>query len=312
MNDAVWVLLTIAALSACDKSQETTPAPAASPPKALPAAPSAPPPSASVAASAAPSAKPALPAVPLERSKPPTKPEWDAAEKVNTAPKEDQSKQCWMKSVREWVRLECLGHESAHLIYTEELGSKGSDWLNPDAGAFILIFRMRPGHDIRAKLGITSRRQGPFLRVSWPEGSDRPSELSLSDVNGFACVPGIEVMPKVPRERSKVPTLPEWRDAREVNTSSKDELRTECRIRVVREWAKLSCGIPGMDVPEPEAFGQKSSDWFLSAGDSLDFVFRLKPGLDVSRQLPNGTKFRVQWPAEEPRPKTLSVGYVQE
>lgn len=300
------------ALAGCDGPTTSATPPASASAAAVASVPPAPAASLSApvaAATAAPPPAPAIPAIPTERSKPPSKKEWDAAEKINTAPESEHHPSCWLKRVREWVRAECLGHEGGSVSWGEELGSTNSDWFPPqDPNAFILILRMRQGFDTRARIDHHSRRNGTYLRIDWGEGGDRPKEISLSSKP--ATSPGIRALPQFPSERSKPPTVAEWQAAHEVNTIGISGRQTECRIRVVREWVKLACSVQLPEFEEPEVLGTKNSDWFMSRANGLDLVFRFKPNTDLS--LPtNGGRFKAVWPQGANQPKDLSVGFEQ-
>jgi hypothetical protein len=276
-----------------------TPAPALSSTSAVPAATGEPPPP-----------EPAIPAIPIERSKPPTKKEWDSALKINTAPESEHHPSCWLKQMREWVRMECLGTESGSLAWSEELGSKDSDWFNPeDTGAFILIVRMRQTFDTRARINHTALRNGSYLRMDWSAGGDRPKEISLS--RRPATSPGMRALPSFPTERSKPPTPAEWHAAHEVNTIGLSERETSCRIRVVREWVKLGCSAQAPEFEEPAVLGTKNSDWFVSTANGLDLVFRFKRGMELRLPMNHG-RFKADWPQGAEQAKELSVGFTND
>ena len=246
------------------------------------------------------------PEIPTDRSKPPTKPEWKAGNDLNTAAKSDQDKLCWMKQVREWLRVECVGNIGMSIAYAQELGARKSDWFQPD-GTPILIVRMRKGHDLRAAIYEHAPKM-TYLRANWPADSDRPTEVSLGRRDTANGDPGIEKMPLFPGDHSKPPSVAEWRDAREVNTGAAMQRDLARRALAVREWVKVTCRGPGLELGDDlDALGRKNSDWFGSSSDSsLDLVFRFKKGVQFERRFGNSV-FKADWPKDADQPKTLKL-----
>ncbi len=308
MERTAWggVAIGVSLVIACSKAHPPAPAAVASAARAAPEKSAAPaalpaPASASVAAAAAsaPANDPAIPPIPTERSKPPTKPEWDAGTKLNTAANADLDKSCSMKQVREWLRISCVWSVSPTPEWAQELGAKGSDWFDvPQAQT--LIVRMRKGFDERAAFagnpGVTL-----YLRANWPATADRPIEVSLGRKDTAKGDLGISKLPDFPTKRSKVPTVAEWRDAHEVNGSVPPYRGMNCRMLVVREWVKLHCSVE-LDLGDDAlaGFGTKNSDYF---GDTTEVVFRFKPGVEVQSGY-----FEAVWPKGADQPKTLKYG----
>lgn len=250
---------------------------------------------------------PRIPEIPTERSKPPTKPEWEAASKINTAAEDQLPRTCRVKQAREWLGVWCSSN-GGRVVWSENFGAKSSDWFLPDASVFTLLLRIRRGFDIRAEL--EHLQDTPmFLRVNWPPDSPRPLEISLGRKDTAAGVPSIEVMPTIPSGRSKVPTVADWRDAREVNTAHRSSRAAACRIRMVREWAKVSClgGASEDNLEQLSSLGAKNSDYFyVNSADLFDLVFRLRQGTALDFR-GNDFELAVKWPQTADVPQQLQA-----
>lgn len=140
--------------------------------------------SAPVAPTEAPPAAPApapngIPEIPDGRSKPPTVAEWGSATNVNTASKGAQPSNCYMKIVREWLKVHCDGFMQ-HVTNEEGLGAEGVEhftWVN-DKVADVVV-RVRKGQSM--KLRIVRDGQTVAMFTNWPAGAPRPTVMALQN-----------------------------------------------------------------------------------------------------------------------------------
>lgn len=169
------------ALLAC--KNEDAPAPATSAaPAASPAAPATPEPAPEPAASeaerpVAPNDDP-IPDIPEGRSKPPTVAEWSAASEVNTQEKNSQPDKCFMKIVREWLKVNCSG-QIVSVNDPEGFGTEGADYfssIRPGKSADFVV-RLREGKTMKTK--IIRYDDSASLFVNWPAGAPKPTIVAL-------------------------------------------------------------------------------------------------------------------------------------
>lgn len=182
MKAIVWGCIAIVGLSfiGCNK-EEQKPAPASQPASTTtPEAPKSAAPTATptAPASAAPAAGGGIPDIPDTKSAPPTVAEWSAASEVNTVGANSAPKNCFMKVVREWLKVNCSG-KIVSVDEKDGLGKQDVDHfesVKPGTSADYVI-RLRKGVSVKAKI----RRQddSAALFVNWPGGAPKPTILAL-------------------------------------------------------------------------------------------------------------------------------------
>lgn len=129
----------------------------------------------------APGASSEAPDIPDGRSKPPTLAEWGDAREVNTVGANSAPRNCYMKVVREWLKIHCEGR-IREITNEEGLGAEGVEhfrYVN-DKVADVIV-RVRKGHHI--KLRIIREGQSASMFMNWPGGQAKPSIMALQIYN---------------------------------------------------------------------------------------------------------------------------------
>lgn len=127
---------------------------------------------------AAPGAGQEAPAVSEGKSAPPTVAEWEAAPSANTVGPNSAPRDCDLKVVREWLKVNCRGNIK-EVTNMEGFGQKGSDYfelVTPGKVADFVV-RMKKGQAIKAR--IIREGQSASLFVNWPSQSAKPSIIAL-------------------------------------------------------------------------------------------------------------------------------------
>ena len=120
-------------------------------------------------------------------------------------------------------------------------------------------------------------------------------------------------IPPIPTERSNPPKGNEWKQGVEVNTQQSNSQPDKCSLRVLREWAQVTCRDDYTGYEAMQNFGTEGQDYFVSVKPNkvVDFVFRLRKGKAQSVQIcgekAKATLF-VNWPAEKDRPTHIALG----
>ena len=171
------------ALLACKENK--APAPAAT---TTPVAGPAPTPSPTVAetATAAPVEKPdvdehGIPEIPTGRSNPPTVAEWSAAATVNTQGANSQAQDCFMKIVREWVKVHCEGDVKS-ISDKDGLPRSSADYYESiRLGTMAdFVFRLKKGRTMKMRIHRDGNRASLF--INWPASKDRPVHVALAQI----------------------------------------------------------------------------------------------------------------------------------
>ncbi|MCS6898689.1 MAG: hypothetical protein RMJ98_02885 [Myxococcales bacterium] len=133
---------------------------------------------------AAPGAGQASPEVPTGTSPPPTVAEWSAAAEVNTVHVNSKPKDCSMKMVREWLKVNCTGN-IREVTNREGFGKYGVDSFEKIVPGTMadLVVRMKKGGAIKARI-LRNGESGASLFVNWPSQLDKPSIVALQIFNG--------------------------------------------------------------------------------------------------------------------------------
>jgi len=123
-----------------------------------------------------------IPTIPDKQSKPPSVDEWKAAKEVNTQGPNSRPDKCYMKIVREWLKVNCAGkvtkiEENKNFSF----GRENVDFftsLRPEKSADIVV-RLKKGKSIKAKIHRTGGEKSAALFVSWPPTKEKPTIIAL-------------------------------------------------------------------------------------------------------------------------------------
>lgn len=119
-----------------------------------------------------------LPVVPETKSHPPSRAEWNAAGEVNTQAPASRPGACYMKIVREWLKVHCDGRIRG-FREMEGFGAEYSDYykkIELDKQADFVV-RLRRGRGMALK--IERREDDAQLFVSWPPAQPQPTQVAL-------------------------------------------------------------------------------------------------------------------------------------
>lgn len=167
----------VLALLACkeEKKEESAPTATAAAPAATPTETAAP---AATAEEEKKDESP-IPDIPDGRSKPPTVAEWKAATNINTQEVNSQPDKCFMRIVREWLKVNCEGDVQG-FTGMENFGNEMADYfqsVKPGKVADFVV-RLRKGKTL--KLRIQRGKEGEaVLFVNWPVGEAKPTIVAL-------------------------------------------------------------------------------------------------------------------------------------
>lgn len=184
MKQLSMLIVSAVLLAGCGKKEEAKPADQTQPTKAAT-------PTATVAAkapapvlTAAPGAGQDAPAVPTTTSGPPSVDEWSKAAEVNTVAANSKPKDCSMKMVREWLKVNCTG-KIKEVTNMEGFGKKGVDYFDLVTPGKVadLVVRVKKGQAIKARI-LRTGESGASLFVNWPGQLDKPSIIALQLFNG--------------------------------------------------------------------------------------------------------------------------------
>jgi hypothetical protein len=131
----------------------------------------------------APKAGADAPEVPSGNSGPPSVSEWSSADTVNTVGANSAPKDCQMKMVREWLKVNCSG-SIKEVTNMEGFGKKGFDYfesITPGKSADLVV-RVKKGQSLKARI----LREGPHsasLFMNWPAANEKPSIIALQIYN---------------------------------------------------------------------------------------------------------------------------------
>lgn len=122
-----------------------------------------------------------VPAIPEGRSKPPTVTEWKDAPSINTQEANSQPDKCFMKLLREWLKVNC----SANVTEVKDMdgfGSANADYFESVTlgKSADFVVRVRKGKTMRLRIMMDEPKQhGASLFVNWPPDKDRPTIIAL-------------------------------------------------------------------------------------------------------------------------------------
>lgn len=134
---------------------------------------------------AAPGAGQAAPEVSSGTSAPPSVAEWQAAPSANTVGANSAPKDCELKVVREWLKVNCTG-KIREVTNMDGFGRKGVDYfelVTPGRVADFVV-RLKKGGSIKARILREGQGQSASLFVNWPSSNPKPSIVALQIFNG--------------------------------------------------------------------------------------------------------------------------------
>ncbi len=171
------------ALLACKQEEAPTPAPASA--QTAAPTPTATPTPAETPTAAAPE-RPSvdengIPPIPDGRSNPPTVAEWSAAATVNTQGANSQAQDCFMKIVREWIKVHCEGDVQS-ISDKDGLPRSNADYFEAIklGKAADFVFRLKKGRAMKMRIHRTGNRASLF--INWPASKDRPVHVALAQI----------------------------------------------------------------------------------------------------------------------------------
>jgi hypothetical protein len=119
-----------------------------------------------------------IPEIPEGVSKPPTVAEWNDAPTINTVGANSEPKDCYMKLVREWLKVNCSGK----IVRVDEVDGFGKqnvdhfESIKPGKSADYVV-RLRKGVALKAK--VRREDDAAALFVNWPAGASKPTIIAL-------------------------------------------------------------------------------------------------------------------------------------
>lgn len=134
---------------------------------------------------AAPGAGQAAPEVSGGTSAPPTVAEWQGASSANTVGANSAPKDCELKVVREWLKVNCTG-KITQVTNMDGFGRKGVDYfelVTPGRVADFVV-RLKKGGSIKARILREGAGNSASLFVNWPSSNPKPSIVALQIFNG--------------------------------------------------------------------------------------------------------------------------------
>lgn len=134
---------------------------------------------------AAPGAGQAAPEVSSGTSAPPSVAEWQAAGSANTVGANSAPKDCELKVVREWLKVNCTG-KITQVTNMDGFGKKGLDYFELVTPGHVADFvvRLKKGGSIKARILREGAGNSASLFVNWPPTNPKPSIVALQIFNG--------------------------------------------------------------------------------------------------------------------------------
>lgn len=121
-------------------------------------------------------------------------------------------------------------------------------------------------------------------------------------------------IPDIPNERSKPPTIEEWKTGTVVNSQGKSSRPDKCEMKIVRDWLKIKCEGDVLGINDLDGFGAEGTDHFKAYKEGLwaDIVVRLKEGQALSTRIPRGAEgdaaLFTHWPKGAKKPYIVALG----
>lgn len=131
---------------------------------------------------AAPGAGQEAPAIPEGTSAPPSVDEWKAAASANTVGPNSAPRDCELKVVREWLKVNCTG-KIKEITNMDGFGTKNVDYFELVTIGKVADFVVRLKKGKALKMRIIREDQSASLFVNWPTQSAKPSIIALQIYN---------------------------------------------------------------------------------------------------------------------------------
>ena len=124
-----------------------------------------------------------IPDIPEGRSKPPTVAEWNAAASVNTQDANSRPDECFMKIVREWLKVNCSGKVTG-VVEMADFGTENGDYFQSvrEGKMADFVLRLRKGHYPKVRI-LRSEKGNAVLFVNWPPTFAKPNNIALGRAN---------------------------------------------------------------------------------------------------------------------------------
>ncbi len=119
-------------------------------------------------------------------------------------------------------------------------------------------------------------------------------------------------IPNIPSTESPPPSVAEWEKGCAVNTQGANSQAKDCTLKVLREWAKITCTGKVLGHEKMEDFGQEGQNHFklFKAGEMGSFVVRLRKGhsqkVRICREQDRASLF-VSWPGSKEQPTIIAL-----
>jgi hypothetical protein len=171
---AVFAVGLMVGLAACKSSKDTSAGASA---KADAAAPGV----ANVTKPAAEVDTKGIPPFPEGQSAPPSPEEWSTAREVNTQDPSSRAKDCYLKVIREWLKVHCDG-DIKSVGETEGMPkSKSDSFESVEPGkAADFVMRLTKGSTIKMRIHRAGNRAS-FFEI-WPVSADRPTMIAIAQI----------------------------------------------------------------------------------------------------------------------------------
>lgn len=146
--------------------------------------------------------------------------------------------------------------------------------------------------------------------------SAAPGSLKMPDKTNIAVDESKidKAIPDIPSERSKPPTVEEWKTGTVINSQQKNSRPDKCEMKIVREWLKVKCEGDVLGINDLDGFGVEGTDHFkaFQEGKFADIVVRLKVGQSLSTRIPRGAEgdaaLFTSWPKNATKPHIIALG----
>jgi hypothetical protein len=123
-----------------------------------------------------------------------------------------------------------------------------------------------------------------------------------------------KTLPDIPSDKSKPPSIDEWKTGTVVNSQEKNSRPDKCEMKIVREWLKVKCEGEVLGITDLDGFGAEGTDHFkmVQEGKFADVVVRLKEGQALStrflRAVEGDAALFTHWPKGAKKPNIIALG----
>lgn len=121
-----------------------------------------------------------------------------------------------------------------------------------------------------------------------------------------------KTIPNIPSTESAPPSVAEWEKGCAVNTQGANSQAKDCTLKVLREWAKITCTGKVLGHEKMEDFGQEGQNHYklFKEGEMGSFVVRLRKGhsqkVRLCREQDRASLF-VSWPGSKEQPTIIAL-----